>query len=239
MTDDISLVSNSAMNDAKALPKQNIKTVECQLEMTLDKLAVTETNIELFGTLMKLGLATNDVNSFIQKQTSHKKANDRPNFRVQRAAMRSKLDDACAHARYLRRLRDTLRKRVLKKFSSRKSFCRRLLEDLNVKYKQRKQTEKIKMSKKIDRMRDKSKLENVIRTAPPTTEGYLSDVNLFSAQQNSISPQSPDLPFICDPKIVLSECEMKLLARGPKFMVREPLKTQDFELELEKNGRQK
>ena len=49
------------------------KTVECRLMETLVKLAATEANLHLFSTLKKLGLSTNDVSSFVNKQVIHKK----------------------------------------------------------------------------------------------------------------------------------------------------------------------
>ena len=49
-----------------------------------------------------------------------------------------------------------------------------------------------------------------------------------------MKPAQPCDPFICDPSIVFSPDELKILARGPKFMVREDLSSQDFEVELEK-----
>ena len=56
------------------------KTVECLLEKTFEKIAVTEANIELFNTLIDLGLATNDVKNFIMKQTIHLRGAKRPAF---------------------------------------------------------------------------------------------------------------------------------------------------------------
>ena len=92
---------------------QRNKTVECQLEKMYCKIAATEANIELFATLLSLGLATNDVKNFVQKQTIHKRVSSKPDLKVQRLAMRSKLSDACAHAKRLRQERDALKKRVM------------------------------------------------------------------------------------------------------------------------------
>ena len=106
------------------------KTVECQLELTYEKIAVTEANMELFNTLINLGLATNDVKNFIVKQTIHKKADSiSPDLKVQKLAMRSKLRDACAYIRQLRQQRDMLRSKVARKFNDRKSFGRKILNE--------------------------------------------------------------------------------------------------------------
>ena len=57
---------------------------------------------------------------------------------------------------------------------------------------------------------------------------------MFSSAQDKIKAEPATQPFICDSSIKFNKCEAKLLARGPKFMVREELKQEDFELELEK-----
>ena len=57
------------------------KTVECQLEKMYENIAVTEANIELFNTMISLGLATNDVKNFVRKQIIHKRTTDKPDFK--------------------------------------------------------------------------------------------------------------------------------------------------------------
>ena len=64
--DPVNLTWKSISNDVQAGPAQNSKTVECQ--WTYELLAVTEANIVIFNTLMKLNLATNDIKNFISKQ---------------------------------------------------------------------------------------------------------------------------------------------------------------------------
>ena len=94
MTANMSVCKTSNLNDARTQSLQNTKTVECQLGLTLEKLAATEGNIELFGNLLKLGVATNEVKSFILKQSIHKKVSTKPDFKVQKAIIKSKLQDA-------------------------------------------------------------------------------------------------------------------------------------------------
>ena len=126
----ISFLKNpSSSNDAQAHAYvQNSKTVECQLRMTYARLAETEANLFLFSKLQALGMATNDVANFVKKQTIHRKANHTPDLKVQKAAMRSKMTDALAYAKRLRQQRDTLKKRIQRKYSSRKCAGKKLLE---------------------------------------------------------------------------------------------------------------
>ena len=54
---------------------QKIKTVEGRLWESLKELAATEVAIHFLSTLHGLGLATNDVRSFVMKQRKHKRVN--------------------------------------------------------------------------------------------------------------------------------------------------------------------
>ena len=64
------------------------------MERTYELLAVTEVNVVMCDALIKLKLATNDVKSFISKQIIHKRVDRKPDLKVKKHAMRSKLLDA-------------------------------------------------------------------------------------------------------------------------------------------------
>ena len=224
--------NDSKCNDA-GQAQHNIKTVECQLERTFEKLAATEANMEMFNTLIKLNLATNDIRNFVLKQTTHKRTSKTPDLKTQRVAMLSKLKDACCFASRLRQQRDTLKTQLAKKYSSKKALGRRILTGLVKKYRQCRQNELNECRKKVDHLKSKNDMDKLIRTAPENTREFL-DIELFDADQHSLKPQKPETPFICDPTIKLSEDELALLVKGPKFMFREELSKKKFELELEK-----
>ena len=155
------------------------KTVECQLEVTLEKLAVTESNIELFSTLICMGLATNDVKNFVTKQTIHKRVDKSPDLKVQKISMKSKLKDACAFAKRLRQQRDVLKRRLARKYSDRKAYGRRMLDSLLEKYRNSKKKHCVENKKKIDHLNHKNHSERVIKSVPENTKEYLSDVLVF------------------------------------------------------------
>ena len=77
--------------------------VERQLEKTCVKLKETEVNIRLFDRMVKNGLATNDVRSFVSKQARLKTTNHKLSFGVMTKAMKCKLVDACSLAREVRK----------------------------------------------------------------------------------------------------------------------------------------
>ena len=214
---------------------QNCISVECRLEETYGKLAVAEAVVELFKNLIRHNLATNDVSNFLKKQSIHKRVLSNPDLNVQKTAMRSKFVDALSCVRRLRKDRDTLKRRLAKKHEGRKSLCRRIEDKLFKKYKETKKVQIEANMRKFSHIQQKNGLERELKSAPPETSEILSSVNIFSEMQNSVIPEESLGPFICDPAIKLSENELKILARGPKFMVRDEINQEDFEVELERS----
>ena len=101
-------MSPSMLNCYDTVPNQQaqkIQTVEGQLWMTYKALAETEGRVHLFSTLRNMGLATNDIMSFVEKQSMHKRVNRELDNKVMSSAMKSKLVDACTHMKRLRLLR--------------------------------------------------------------------------------------------------------------------------------------
>ena len=209
------------------------KTVECQLEEIFEKIAATEANIYLFNTLIGLGLATNDVKNFVAKQTIHKRVSKAPDSRVQKAAMKSKLVDACAFVKRLRQQRDCLKRKLARKYLGKKSLGRRILYRMVLKYKADCDKEIKDRIEKINHFKKRDRVDKIHKKLPDSTRDLLSEVNLFLPNQITMKPEEPAKPFICDPTIKLDENELAILAKGPKFMIREELTTSEFNLELE------
>ena len=234
MTPNVVVVVENKLDNAPENQMQSNKTVECLLRTTYSKLAVTEANLELFTKLIKLNLATNDVKSFVSKQTSHMRCSNKLDVKVQRVAMQSKIHDASSYAKVLRRERDALKRKISNKYGGCKSKCRRLLESFFHEYKETKRLKLIEVDAKIEMLKSKNLSVKEVRVAPDGTRDFLSDVNVFLENQHSMSVQESEGPFICDSSIPLSQNELKLLSRGPKFMIREEIDSESFEIELEK-----
>ena len=223
------------INDARAVPAQNTQTVECRLRLTYHKLAAVEAKIYMFSTLKSMNLSTNDVSSFVNGQTLHKRVLVKPDVKVQKAAMKSKLLDALMYARTLRRHRDLLKKKISSKYSDSKTKSRKICSELVELYHIYKKDEMEDARKKIEHIRMKSLNENIIKQAPENTREFLSNVNVFTDQQSDVVPIEPEKPFICSKDITLTANELKVLARGPNFMVREAFNDDLFAVELEKS----
>ena len=147
--------------------------------------------------------------------------------------MQSKIVDASAYAKRLRQEKNIWRQRVLKKYRGCKSEGKRVVEDLLSKYRSLKRQEYVDADKKVSHYRDKNERDKSMKKVPASTSEFLSKVNIFSPD-HEIVPEPPQGPFICSDSIKLSAAELKILSRGPKFMIREDLSREDFKVDVEK-----
>ena len=109
-------------------------SVEGRLWRTYKALAATESNIYLFNTLKKQGLATNDVRNFVEKQKINKKVKLHADKKVKKSAMQSKLSDALAYAKRLRQDKNTFKSKVSTKYRERVAKGRRVLDEIHKRY---------------------------------------------------------------------------------------------------------
>ena len=122
------LLSN--LNTVSSPKTQMTKSVEGKLWETLRSLAVTEGNIRLFHTLKNWGLATNDVSNFVRKQSLHKKAHKSTDCKTKKAAMASKLKDACMYAKKLRQEKNVIKNRVFRKYQHSRNEGKKVVSSL-------------------------------------------------------------------------------------------------------------
>ena len=80
----------------------------------------------------------------------------------------------------------------------------------------------------------REKSEKCLKKAPDGTGDILSNVNVFTDAQKSMKPENLAVPFICNKDVKLSDYELRLLSKGPGFMLRECVDNESFEVELEK-----
>ena len=232
MTGDISSLADVDLNTVPLA--QSTKSVEGRLWVTLKLLAGTEANIHLFGTLKKIGLATNDVGHFVRKQTIHKKANKSVDSKLKKSAMQSKLGDACAYARRLRQTKNALKNKILDKYRNNRQEGKRVVTEFLQRYRVLKLASIERAEKKIQHLKEKDVLKKSFKVLPRNTSEILSGVNLFLSDQKEVTPEPLVGPFICDKSITFTENELKILTKGPKYLVRDELSKEDFKVEVEK-----
>ena len=138
------------------------------------------------------------------KQVVHKNTTSKPDLKVQKAAMWSKLTDAVAFSKKLRQQRDVIKKRVAKKYAKNAYERRNVLRQLVSYYQQHKKAEMDSARSKIEHLRMIAEPDKLTLKAPYETRDLLSNVNIFSEDQKKVVPEAPLFPFICDTSIKLS-----------------------------------
>ena len=231
MTDSEMSQQDKFLNSTPLVSKH--RTVEGRLWELMKCLAATEGNIHLFNGLKALGIGTNDVENFVRKQSGHKKVHTSIDTKVMRVAMHSKLVDACAHAKRLRQQRNIFRQRLFRKYQS-KMKAKKVLSGLVVKYNGLKNSEIEAAKNKITHLLGKNRSSIVSKNVPESTKHILDGVSVFMKDEGELEVEEPKGLWICHDSLKFDNDELKLLSRGPKFMVREELSSVDFNVELEK-----
>ena len=164
---------------SQKVPKTKI--VEGRLRETLSNLAVTEGNsLYLFTTLKRLGLSTNDVSSFVDNQSLHKRILKGVDNRVRKTMMQSKINDAIVFAKRLRQEKNVLKHRILRKYPENKCRARSIVKDLLQKYRSSKAQEYAKADKKIEFYKSKSTVDKSLKEFPRSTSEFLNGINIFN-----------------------------------------------------------
>ena len=208
-----------------------VKTVTGRLVDIWTKLINTESNIFLFSELIKHGISTNDVHSFLLSQAKLRKVNTNLDPPMSRSAMRAKLNDAAA---YLVRLKQSLAKvkrDILKAVGNKCYMQRKIIRQVRFKIEDKRKILASRVNKKIKRYLDiqgKMKVDSLSFTLPELIKEF-DDLSVFA--ENGFENVDPNL---LDKNIVLSPAEIAVLSKGPKFAVRQEILEEDFKIDLEK-----
>ena len=210
------------------------KQVEEQLVRVCRKLTETEVNIEMFGRMVRSGVATNDVHNFVVKQSDMKRVSQKYDLKLSKSAMKRKLSDACALASKLRQSKNRLRSSLIEEFNYSSSKCRNIMLKVNkqntyhrTKHKSKAMFKYKHCERKVRRVCSQSNIKDI----PAAVWDILKDVKLFN---QDLEPEPPADPMICDDRIKLSSDELNFLRRGPRFMMRVEADLTDFQICLEK-----
>ena len=213
-----------------------VNSVVSELARNWRKLNSSECNVKLFTSLLNKNISTRDIYFFIKKQADLRKVNkglDRP---LSRKAMRSKLNDACAFSVRQRRLVNQLKKKLLLATGNMRFKHRRIIKELRVKLDKEKRLQIQKDELKIKRYVElQAELEKDVQAKKLRLPASLTDYSDLKAFNTDVSkPPEMEPPVVYDPSIDLSPDELSVLAKGPKFAVRQKLVEENFRVELEK-----
>ena len=209
-------------------------SVERQLGRVCRKLNVEEVNIGLFRRMIRTGVATNDVRSFTEKQQKLKSSKVKSNGVLLKTAMRLKLNDACSTADKLRREKKRLRESLQKEVGYSRSKAKRTVRKIMNRANNCRYQQKLKTRKKYEVCKSRcvtSREEEENSLLPDDVWEYVKDIDVF---KKDVKPEKPADPMVCSQQIKLSRCERAFLMKGPKFMVRDELDTNEFLVDLQK-----
>ena len=212
--------------------RESERTVEERLRNVVLKLAEVDSNTEMFRVMIRDGVATNEVRSFVSKQTAMKRTTNVIDKSVVRSIMRSKLRDSCAYATRLRQRRGRLKEQLYKKHIHHKHQAIKVLSRLNAKGKEYRRRCDNKNWAKLSLCRAKQQRLDCMDQAPREAKKYLENVNVFAADK--VTPEVSVGPMICHKSIKLSEDEKSFLEKGPRYMLRQDLNASEFLVEVEK-----
>ena len=213
-----------------------------KLQRAIKKVAEGRLQVKLLGDMFREGLFTRDIWSFEVKQANIRQHERTLNIRAMKLAMRTKAKDA----------RKVLEVRNRTLFKVREEH----LEN-NGRFELKKIEKEIKQSiagelSQLEK-KNKFKIEKYKKTQYPVRnkdhkarsmkEKNLSPVpqNLFDYKDLSVFGAPSDLPkkeklkgvYNCNPNIILSEEEQKILERDPKFNLMRVVEQVEFNTELE------
>ena len=208
--------------------------VEKQLRHVSRRLAETEVNIGLFNRMARSGVPTNDVRHFVLNQTRMKQSSNIVQFDMVRRIMKDKLSDACSIANVLRQKKKRLKRLLCTKFKYSKSRHKKVMKEVAINTANHKGKHKMKTSKKYDHC--KSKIDSILcakslNEVPKDTWEIAKGINIFNGEL--VQEKCAD-PMVCSNDIELSQDELEFLRKGPRYMIRQNVKEEEFMVDLEK-----
>ena len=103
------------------------KTVASKLVHNWRILMRSECNVRFFNNLIKHGISTRDIKSFISNQAKIRKVHRSSDEGLSKVAMRSKLNDACAFIQKQKRVVSKLKQELLVALSSKRFKFRKII----------------------------------------------------------------------------------------------------------------
>ena len=231
--DSVENLTNTAMNNAS---NGQVNTVVSKLVKNWRKLVSSECNVRLFRKLLSNDISTRDIYSFVKKQADLKKVHKVMDKPMTKAAMKSKLKDACAFSVRQRRIVNKLKMDLLKATGNKRYTQKRIIRQVKTKIDLEKSQQMQNDDQKFQRylsLQSRMVLESQSKMFQvPASADQFKDIKAFNVPSDPIAVI--DRPVVYDKSIILSDDEMQILSKGPKFAVRQKLVKESFKVESEK-----
>ena len=215
----------------------DVREVEKQLKRKNKALSELESKVKLFQRMIRNGVSTPDVDSFLRKQTKLKATKNKPSEALRKAAMRSKLDDIRAEIAVKKRERKNLKREWERKLrKNRDKIAERLVHikqdaKMNSTSADNRNIDKYKHLRRKQRLGSEKEKCSLLNNVPENIRDIATQVNVF---EGDLLPEPADGPMVCDKEIKLTQDEVAFLKRGPRYMIRNNFCLDDILLEGEK-----
>ena len=201
-------------------------------------IAETESNIIMFNKMIRGGVSTNDIRHFSVKQAAQCRIYTKTNLHMEKIAMKHKRKDALAFVKRLRQEKHRTKLSLEMIYEDDRKKVRTIIDRINRRASDYKVWLKEAKQQKIDHLIFKRQIDctnaRSLSACPPRVKALLEKVDIFD-REKEIVQEPPESPMICHPDIKLTECELMILNKGPKFMVRRNVRLDEFCLEMEKS----
>ena len=228
-------VAYSTIKAVKMVNKNNQKSgAENVYRKTCLAVVESESTVMMLNRMIRSGIATNDVMSFSMNQAKLRRIHKEPSRKIEKAAMKLKRNDAIAHSKRLRQQRYRAKLHIFEVYGTEgRNKATKLIGNINKNIRGYKRAIVKEKLDKCDHLKAKYEYTKVktLESCQRGVKSLLEELEVF----NSVPVVEPPLgPLVCHPSIALSEEELAVLNRGPKFMVRNKVSKSDFLLEVEK-----
>ena len=211
-----------------------VNTVVSKLVQKWRELTKVECSISLFASLLKKNIATRDIFHFVQKQANLRKAFKNLDVPLTKAAMRCKMNDACSLAHRTKRVVNRLKSDLLQATGNKRYLQRKIVKQVRALVTKEKLEQLRKNDIKVSRYEKiQSKMaaeQSQQEFKIPASIDQYKDLKAFNVEQKL--EFSPELPMVYDSSISLSQDELSILSKGPKFAVRQQLMEESFRVEV-------
>ena len=217
---------------------RHIKRTMKQLSELYEGISNDKLRIWLLRELLSRNLSTRDIFSFVEGQAKLRSDIKSLDLRTMTSAMRTKLLD----------IRRALERKINKSKELEKEYIgdeeevrktRRVFKKMNKKaYQEKKKKYENKISHYNKKQKPSTRFPRVEkqqkRTTVPANMKEYNNLPIFRTARDMPLPQKPVGPFICSKDIKLSDNEIKLLSKDPKYSVIKQSSRMEFLLELER-----
>ena len=217
------------LNEAKKI----ILLVESELKDNLVKTMEAEQRTKLLLSMWRSGVMTKEVKATLLKQMKSRRRSGKKNSKLQESLMKGCIKDSRKDDSMLRRERTKLKQKLLKVYNDdeRKmsaTLCRMKKKVTRLKNKiQKKNKEKLTKYKK-----EKEEEELAELSILPEDLQEFSNLRIF--KNIPVPPDAPKPPVITSDTIKLTDDELAVLTKGPKFTLRNVMDKEAYMAEVEK-----